>query len=38
MVLNFKKIPYETEWVEYPDLAPKLKALYVSLTARQATR
>ncbi|KAK1062154.1 hypothetical protein LTR74_010464 [Friedmanniomyces endolithicus] len=29
MVLNFKKIPYETEWVEYPALAPKLKALGV---------
>ncbi|TKA65339.1 hypothetical protein B0A55_09439 [Friedmanniomyces simplex] len=27
VVLNFKKIPYETEWVEYPDLAPKFKAL-----------
>ena len=27
MVLNFKGIPYTTEWVEYPDLAPKFKAL-----------
>lgn len=27
MVLNFKKIDYETDWVEYPDLAPRWKAL-----------
>jgi hypothetical protein len=24
MVLNYKKIPYTTEWVEYPDLEPKV--------------
>jgi hypothetical protein len=29
LVLNYKKIDYKTEWVEYPDLAPKLKALCV---------
>ena len=27
LALNYKKIPYTTEWVEYPDLAPKFKAL-----------
>jgi glutathione S-transferase len=27
MVLNYKNIDYITEWVEYPDLAPKFKAL-----------
>ncbi|EUC37602.1 hypothetical protein COCCADRAFT_85213 [Bipolaris zeicola 26-R-13] len=27
IVLNYKSIPYKTEWVEYPDLAPKFKAL-----------
>ena len=25
MVLNYKKIDYVTEWIEYPDVAPKLK-------------
>ncbi|KAF1915049.1 hypothetical protein BDU57DRAFT_517833 [Ampelomyces quisqualis] len=29
MVLNYKKIEYKTEWIEYPDLAPKLKSLGV---------
>lgn len=24
MILNYKKIEYETEWIEFPDLAPKL--------------
>ena len=28
--LNYKDIPYKTEWIEYPDLAPKLKALGIS--------
>ncbi|KAK3072424.1 hypothetical protein LTR53_006838 [Teratosphaeriaceae sp. CCFEE 6253] len=28
-VLNFKSIPYQTEWVEYPDLEAKLSALGV---------
>lgn len=27
MILNYKSIPYKTEWVEYPDLAPKFKSL-----------
>ena len=25
--MNYKKIPYTTEWTEYPDLAPKFKSL-----------
>lgn len=29
LVLNYKSIPYKTEWVEYPDLAPKFKSLFV---------
>lgn len=28
MILNYKNIDYKTEWVEYPDLAPKFKSLY----------
>jgi len=27
LALNYKRIPYKTEWVEYPDLEPKFKAL-----------
>lgn len=27
MALNYKKLPYTTEWVEYPDIAPKFKQL-----------
>ncbi|KAI9712001.1 MAG: hypothetical protein M1820_001709 [Bogoriella megaspora] len=27
ILLNYKGIPYDTEWVEYPDLADKLKGL-----------
>lgn len=27
MVLNYKKLPYRTEWVEYPDLRPTLSKL-----------
>ncbi|KAF2832915.1 glutathione S-transferas-like protein [Ophiobolus disseminans] len=27
LILNYKNIPYKTEWIEYPDLAPKLQAL-----------
>ena len=27
LVLNFKGIPYKTEWLEYPDIAPTLKPL-----------
>ncbi|KAG8624244.1 hypothetical protein KVT40_007311 [Elsinoe batatas] len=26
MILNFKGIDYKTEWVEYPDIAPKFKS------------
>lgn len=26
LALNFKGIPYETQWVEYPDVAPLLKS------------
>ncbi|KAL6720023.1 hypothetical protein ACLMJK_001944 [Lecanora helva] len=26
LILNLKGIPYKTEWIEYPDLAPTLKA------------
>lgn len=33
MVLNFKGIPYETEFVEYPDLEPKFKELLVLTTS-----
>ncbi|KAF2856035.1 glutathione S-transferas-like protein [Plenodomus tracheiphilus IPT5] len=27
MILNYKSIPYTTQWVEYPDLTPTLSAL-----------
>lgn len=27
MILNFKGLDYETQWVEYPDIAPTMKAL-----------
>lgn len=27
MILNYKRIPYTTQWVEYPDLAPTLQSL-----------
>lgn len=26
-VLNYKKIPYRTEWIEFPDIEPKMKEL-----------
>ena len=29
-MLNFKGIPYTTEWIEYPDIALKLKSLGIS--------
>ncbi|KAK5457229.1 hypothetical protein LTS15_005010 [Exophiala xenobiotica] len=29
LVLNYKSIPYKTEWTEYPDLKPKFEKLYV---------
>jgi len=25
--LNYKKVDYKTEWIEFPDIAPKLKEL-----------
>jgi len=31
LLLNYKDLPYKTEWVEYPDVAPKFKGLYASL-------
>jgi hypothetical protein len=30
-LLNYKSLPYKTEWTEYPDIAPKFKALYLPL-------
>jgi hypothetical protein len=36
MVLNYKKIDYTTEWVEYPDLAPKFKALGIPPNPKDA--
>jgi len=27
IALNYKRIPFTTEWIEYPDIAPKFKAL-----------
>ena len=48
LLLNFKGIPYKTEWIEYPDLAPTFKsfgippnpegAAYTSPTARIGDR
>ena len=37
-VLNYKKIPYTTEWVEYPDLEPTLKALYAFISLNRSLR
>ncbi|RYN35847.1 hypothetical protein AA0112_g4820 [Alternaria arborescens] len=36
MVLNYKKIDYTTEWVEYPDLAPKFKSLGIPPNPKDA--
>lgn len=36
MILNYKEIPYTTEWVEYPDLAPKFKALSIPPNPKDA--
>jgi hypothetical protein len=36
MVLNYKKIDYTTDWVEYPDLAPKFKALGIPPNPKDA--
>ena len=27
LVLHYKQIPYKTEWIEYPEIEPKLKGL-----------
>jgi len=32
LVLNYKRIPYKTVWVSYPDIEPKLKELGVNPT------
>lgn len=29
-VLNYKNLPYDTEWTEFPDIAPKVEKLCVS--------
>lgn len=34
-VLNYKGIPYRTEWVEYPDIAPLCKRLGINSTGRK---
>ena len=34
--LNFKGIPYKTEWVEYPDIEPLCKKLGISPTYKKA--
>jgi len=34
--LNFKGIPYKTEWVEYPDIEPLCKKLGISPTSKKA--
>jgi len=36
MILNYKNIPYTTEWVEYPDLAPKFKSLSIPPNPKDA--
>ena len=33
--LNFKGIPYKTEWVEYPDIEPLCKKLGISPTSKK---
>jgi hypothetical protein len=27
LILNYKGIEYDTEWVEYPDVEPRLRSL-----------
>lgn len=27
LILNYKGIDYKTEWVEFPDIEPKMKSL-----------
>ncbi|KAG9186962.1 hypothetical protein G6011_10070 [Alternaria panax] len=36
MALNYKKIDYTTEWVEYPDLAPKFKSVGIPPNPKDA--
>ncbi|KAI9719512.1 MAG: hypothetical protein M1828_006219 [Chrysothrix sp. TS-e1954] len=33
LALNFKGIPYVSEWIEYPDVAPTFKSWYVPTSA-----
>ena len=37
LILNLKGIPYKTEWLEYPDIAPTLKSLGVPPNEPPAT-
>lgn len=30
LALNYKNVPYKTEWVEYPDIAPKFKGYNIA--------
>lgn len=34
LILNLKGIPYKTEWIEYPDLAPTFKAYGIPPNAK----
>lgn len=38
MALNYKGVDYNTEWVEYPDIASKFKELYAPLVKRVSNR
>lgn len=38
MMLNYKRMPFQTEWCEYAELEPKLKALYASWTVGTISR
>jgi len=38
LALNYKGIDYETEWVEYPDLAPTFKSFGLEPNEPEATR
>ena len=37
LVLNFKGIPYKTEWLEYPDIAPTLKSFGITPNEQPST-
>ena len=37
LILNFKGIPYKTEWIEYPDLAPTFKSFGIPPNEPPAT-